>query len=105
MKRVIDSSEVLGMVNTADGVCEICATADASYDEASGKLIVDLDSWLRKTDIRVKEQHIKTDWLPQPEKISESVGPDEMHELAREIFHRWVRKVREAAPHLHTSVY
>lgn len=100
MKRVIDTSEVIGRVEMPQGSCEVCASANAGYDEDSSKLVVNLDSFLRTTDIRSKEKRFSADWLPEKETISESVGPDETAEVARDIFHRWTRKVREAVPSL-----
>jgi len=105
MKRVIDTNEVLGTVELATGACEVCASADASYDESAGRLVVALNSFLRTTDLRAKEQRLSADWLPKPATVTESVGPDETVEAARDIFHRWVRKVRQAAPSLHTPTH
>ena len=101
MKRVIDTSEVLGTVQTPEGPRELCVSADAHYDDMAGRLVVKLEAFLRNTDLVTKERRFTADWLPKPEKVRESVGPDETVEMAREIFHRWVRKVREAAPALH----
>lgn len=101
MKRVLDTIEALGTVNAPDGVCELCASANAGYDEEAGKLQVQLDAFLRPVDVRVKERHFRAEWLPGNETVTEPVGREESGDVAREIFHRWVRKVREAAPHLH----
>ena len=101
MKRVIDTSEVLGTVEVPGGACEVCASADASFDEAAGRLVVKLEAFLRPTDLLVKERHFRADWLPANETVTESVGREESGEMARGIFHGWVRKVREAAPKLH----
>jgi hypothetical protein len=101
MKRVIDTSETLGVVETPDGPREVCASADAWFDEAAKQLVVKLDAFLRNTDLVTRERHFAAAWLPKPQTIRESIGPDETIEAAREIFHRWVRKVREAAPTLH----
>jgi hypothetical protein len=100
MKRVIDTSEVLGTVAMPQGLCEVCASADANYDEDAARLIVKLNAYLRTTDLRAKEKSFSADWLPKPETLRESVGPEETVDLARDIFHRWVHKVREAAPAL-----
>ena len=100
MKRVIDTSEVLGRVEMPQGPCEVCASANAGYDEDSARLVVNLDSFLRTTDIRSKEKRFSADWLPRKETITESVGPDETAEVTRDIFHRWVRKVQQAVPSL-----
>jgi len=101
MKRVIDTSESLGTVETPEGLRELCASADARYDEDAACLVIQLEAFLRNTDLVTKEKRFAADWLPSPETVRESVAPDETVELAREIFHRWVGKVRAAAPRLH----
>ena len=101
MKRVIDTSEVIGTVETPEGTREVCVSADADYDEEAVRLVVKLEAFLRNSDLVVKEKHFTADWLPRPETVRESAGPDETVQMAREIFHRWVRKVREATPTLH----
>ena len=101
MKRIIDTSEALGTLEMPQGVSELCASADASFDEEAGRLVMKLEAFLRPTDLLVKEQHFRADWLPENETVTESVARQECHEVAREIFGRWVRKVREAAPQLH----
>ena len=101
MKRVIDTSEVLGTVETPEGTCELSASADAGFDEAAGRLVVKLEAFLRPADLLVKERRFRARWLPENETVTESVAREECHDVAREIFHRWVRKVREAAPQLH----
>ena len=98
MKHVIDTSEVLGTVDTPEGECEVCASAVAQYDEEAGRLRVQLEAFLRTTDLRKKEKRLTADWLPRPQTVIEGVGPDETVELAKEIFHRWVARVREASP-------
>jgi hypothetical protein len=105
MKRVIDSSEILGTVDLPDGGYEVCASADANFDAETHRLSVCLNAFLRSTDLRITEKQCSADWLPNPETITESVGPDETVEVARDIFHRWVRKVRQAAPSLHSSTF
>lgn len=102
MKRIIDTSEVLGTVDTDAGPCEVCALADAGYDEEKRKLVVHLESSLRTTDLLKPETHPRAEWLPKSQTIVESVGWDEALEVARDIFGRWVRRVREASPSLHS---
>jgi len=101
MKRVINTSEVLGTLETAGGERELCASADAGYDEEHRCLTVKLEAFLRNRDLVTKEKRFGADWLPKPETVRENVGPDETAEAAREIFHRWARRVRESAPALH----
>jgi hypothetical protein len=101
MKQIIDTSEVLGTVEGPEGRCELCAAAEASFDEGLGRLVVKLEAFLRPTDLLIKERHFRADWLPKNETVTESVAREECHEVAREIFSRWVRKVQESAPKLH----
>jgi hypothetical protein len=101
MKRVIDTSEVLGTVEQAEGSCEVCASADAAYDEAARRVVIRLDAFLRTANPRSKERRLRAPWLPAGETVSESAAPEEAGAVAREIFQRWVRKVRHAAPPLH----
>jgi hypothetical protein len=105
MKRVLNISEALGQIETSDGPREVCVTAEASYDENNGRLIITLNSCLRTTGIRSKGEQSSAAWLPKPETVRESASPDETSELAREVFQRWVQRVRRAAPALHHPVY
>jgi hypothetical protein len=100
MKRIVDANEVLGTVEIPQGTCEVCATADANYDESTRRLSVVLDSYLRTTDLRTKERRVTAVWLPKPETVREQVAVEEADEVAHDIFHRWVRKVKEAVPAL-----
>lgn len=101
MKRVVDRSVVLGTVEVRKGTCEVCASADARYDEAAGRLVVKLAASLRPAGLLVKERHFHADWLPANETVTEAGALDECDAEAREIFDRWVRKVRASAPQLH----
>lgn len=101
MKPIIDTSEVLGTVEAPEGSCELCASADASFDEAAGRLVMKLEAFLRPANLLVKERHFRADWLPKNETVTEAIAREECHEVAREIFQRWGRKVRAAAPQLH----
>ena len=105
MKRVIDVSEILGTIDLPAGTNEVCATAEASYDESSSRLTVSLAAFLRPVDLLAAEKHLGASWLPKPQTASEAVSLDEAGEVAREIFHRWTRKVREAAPALHRPTF
>ena len=102
MRRVIDTTEVLGEVENPDGFFDVCAEAVALYDEQSNKLEVELDAFLRATDIRIKEKKLSPDWLPKHVHVRESAAAEEAGDMARDIFHRWVRKVRKSLPALRT---
>lgn len=76
----------------------MCASANANYDEDAARMVVKLDAFLRTTNLLTKETRFPAEWLPKPETVRESVGPDETVEMAHDIFHGWVRKVRRAVP-------
>lgn len=101
MNHILDTSEVLGTVATPGGTSEVCVSAEGGFDESKGRLVVRLEAFLRPTDLLARERHFRADWLPENETVTEVVDLDECRETAREIFHRWARKVREAAPRLH----
>lgn len=103
MKRVIDTSEVLGTLDQPEGPCELCASAVATYDEPSNQVEVRLDAFLRTVDVRAPERHFPAPWLPKAEVIREGASAEEAADLARDIFHRWVGKIRRAAPALHPT--
>lgn len=83
MKRISDTREVLGTVEVPQGLCELCSSAEASFDEAAGRLVLKLEAFLRPTDLLVKERHFRADWLPENETVTESVTREECHEVAR----------------------
>ena len=56
MKRIINTSEVLGAVETPAGAGEVCAAAHADFDEATGSLVLTLESFLRPADYLAKER-------------------------------------------------
>ncbi|MBI3849966.1 MAG: hypothetical protein HY298_06700 [Verrucomicrobia bacterium] len=98
MKRIISTSEIIGSFTRNDREFEVCASAEADFDEARSQLRLELDSFIRPVDIRSKEKHLVADWLPKKESLQESVSQAEAVELAKEIFHRWVGKVRQSVP-------
>lgn len=98
MKKIISISEVVGSHETEGGNAEVCAGAEAAFDEAKSQVIVDLESYIRTSDLRGSEQRSTPDWLPHRETIKETVPLEEAALMAKEIFQRWVKKVRQSAP-------
>ena len=97
MKRVLSTSEIVQDLNLEDEPEELCASAEADYDERRSKLIVKLEAFVRQVRHGGPDICSKPEWLPHPETLRESVGADDASELARDIFQRWTRKVRDAA--------
>ncbi len=96
MKRVFSTSQIIGPFRRGGQDLEACATGEAQYDEERSKLVMELDSFVRPANLRSKEEHFQTGWLPTKQSFIESVSPDEAPDLARDIFHRWVGTVRQS---------
>jgi hypothetical protein len=98
MNHSISLKDVLKTVDTAQGPCDVCCSAEGSYHEEDGHLHLDLDAWLCPGDIRQPERRLGAAWLPKPVRLSEGVDPFEASDLAKEIFGGWIQKVRAAIP-------
>lgn len=98
MRTIASLSEPLVSKELRNGVYEVWAIAEAQYDDARSELVVALDSFVRPTDIRLKDTRIDPEWLPKKGKVAEHVGSEEAHDQAKEIFESWVRKVRRHIP-------
>jgi hypothetical protein len=98
MKTVAMLSEPVASKELKDGVYEVWVTAEAQYDDARSELQVDLDSFVRPTDIRLKDVRIDAEWLPKKGRVAEHVSSEEAHDQTKEIFESWVRKVRRHIP-------
>jgi hypothetical protein len=81
-----------------DGTFEVCASGEAHHDEQAARLEVRLAACLRSMDLRAKERQFSAAWLPSPETVREGVGREEAAAVARDIFHRWTRRVKSAVP-------
>ena len=102
MNELFNTREILGTLELPEGECELSASAVAEYAEGSGNLVVRLDAavHLRHASHR-NNSAISVNWLPKGQTVSEFSPIDEAGEIARDIFRRWVRQVRAAAPSLH----
>ena len=91
MNKVISISEIVAPIQVDNDLCEVWASADATYHK--GELEVNLDSFLRRSR---DDQHLPASWLPDREKVIERVDPEEGSPAAKEIFANWVKRVRRA---------
>jgi hypothetical protein len=100
MKGLISISEAVGYTEVDGVMREVCATADASYLESQQRLTTELDSYLRTTDPLEPERRLSAPWLPPREAVNETVAAEEAVDVAKDIFKRWVQKVRRSVPAL-----
>jgi len=98
MKTILSTSEIIGFLAQPENELEICATAEANFDEANSQMEVELDSFVRPVDDHSREKPVCPCWLPKKQITREIVPRSEALELARDIFHHWVGRVRQSCP-------
>lgn len=98
MKKLLSTSQIVSNFEISGRAFEICATADASFDETPSSLLIELDSFVRPVTPQPKGDHLDAGWLPKNQTLTEHVAATEASDLARDIFHRWVQTIRESIP-------
>ncbi len=96
MSRPYYASEIIETLHNGDGETEVVAVIEARHDPDTEKLHVRLDAFLRAVNQRGPDQELRPDWLPHLQEAGEGVSAADSTALARELFHRWVGRVREA---------
>lgn len=97
-RRITDTICIVETREFDHSTYEVCATQSAEFDDASSLLAVKLGSFVRQVQHEGADTIIAPLWLPQPESVQHRVQAEEAVEDAREIFQRWVRKLRSAVP-------
>jgi hypothetical protein len=98
VKKLISSSEIIETVRDGDTEWEICAVAEANYDESDSRVVVDLESFLRKITASGDGELRHLPWLPGNNRVTEHVPREEASQVAHDVFASWVRKVRQSIP-------
>jgi hypothetical protein len=97
-RNVLDTVRIIETREIGHDSYEICATAQARYEEASSEMQVDLDSFVRRFEIRGKDQIVRPPWLPRRDSVKSHVHLSEAPDAAKEIFESWARRVQRAIP-------
>lgn len=105
MNSILNTTEIVGTVELPQGEFEVCASADATYNQNSGTLSVELGANLRPGAATDKTTDVHAEWIPKGQIVNEHVGIEEAGEVARDIFKRWVRKIRECVPSLRAPTF
>lgn len=98
MKNVISISEVVQSIAWENGAAELCVSAEATFDSLSSQVLVALDSFISPVDISSPGRRVRAPWLLPSESVRASASSDEASAVARDIFHNWVKRVRQTAP-------
>ena len=97
MRKILSTSEIVQDLDLEVEPKELCAAAEADYNERKSTLIIKLDAFVRQVHHAGPDVCSRPEWLPKAETLREGVPPDEASDMARDIFRRWTKKVREAA--------
>jgi hypothetical protein len=89
-------SEVLGEIGFNGSDHLLTATVEGRFDATGNRVIVHRDSFLRPTDISLKDTPTRPSWLPAANDIAEPMDRDEAGPFVSEIFTKWVRQIRAA---------
>ena len=98
MKKLISSSEVVESVHGDGGEWEVCAVAAADYDDSNSRVVVELESFLRKASTSGDGEIRRLPWLPGKSRVTEHVPREEASQVAHDVFSSWVRKIRNSIP-------
>lgn len=102
MKKTF-KEEIVGTFGLGVRIYDVCATAEAEYDDSNGKLVIVLDRSLRLKDIAAPETYLETDWLPKRNRVEYRACPEEIDATVGEVFRFWVKKVSASIPRLSVS--
>ena len=98
MRKLKDIAQIVETKMVRGEPYEIWATATAQYDEAGSKLVVELESFVRRVNLRGADADFKRAWLPALDTVKDSVPIEEAYLEANEIFSRWAHRVRASIP-------
>ena len=98
MKKLGSLHRVLQSDSGSHDGWELCATADVRYDPASSTVLVELDSLVQRGDLRDGVDGFRQPWLPAKEVVTRRVPLRDARVVAKEVFRRWMRKVRSTIP-------
>lgn len=93
MKRVISISEIVAPLQMEGEACEVWASAEAGYDEATSELCVKLEAFLRRSK---DNKRLPVLWLPSTQNVREHVDFEEASPAAKEIFESWAHRVKRS---------
>ena len=104
MRKVLSTSEIVQDLDLEMEPRELCASAEAEYDETKSMLVITLDAFVRQVRHAGPDDFSRPAWLPRTETLREGVDPGEASDLARDIFRRWTKKVRHSLESQRTGV-
>ncbi|WP_395738693.1 hypothetical protein [Prosthecobacter sp.] len=97
---LLDSTQVISLVQLDGTPFEVCAEALARHDRGKNLLTVELRAFLRAENHDHIGEVSKPGWLPEPQTVTEHVGAEEAHAMANDVLSSWRHKVENCLPKL-----
>lgn len=98
LRNVLDEVTILDSHEVGKDLFETCASTQAGFDESTGEMHLQLDSFVRKVIHSGKDQILHPPWLPKRDRITTHLDFTEATDAAKEISRSWINKVRQAVP-------
>lgn len=108
MNRAVTLGELVARLPLALAAAEPCeagaagelhATLAAHHETASHELVAELDAYVCPDDAnQMMVARFRPEWLPAREVVRVGCAAEEASEVARDIFHSWVRRIRSVVP-------
>jgi hypothetical protein len=77
MKKLISSSEIVQSIHGDSGEWAVCAAAEADYDESDSRVVVELESFLRKASTSGDGDVRQLPWLSGKSRATEHTAGEE----------------------------
>ena len=73
MRKILSTSEIVQDLDLEVEPKELCATAEADYDDGKSSLVIKLDAFVRQVHHAGPDVCSRPDWLPKAETLHEGV--------------------------------
>lgn len=89
------------VVKGVEAMMEVHATLSAHYEQGTQEVVAEVDAYVCPDDAsHMMEDHLRPEWLPSKQVVRVGGEAGETSDIARDVFHSWVRRVRESVPEL-----
>lgn len=99
MSHAVSFSECVGHTFFEGEPVLVFATVDASYQDERHEVEVSRKAYVTPKNMKHLAEHREAPWLPPESVVTAGCDGYEASDVARDIFHSWVRQVKESIPH------
>jgi hypothetical protein len=97
-RNVLDEVTILESHEVGKDIFEVCACANATQDECTSEMIVELGSFVRQIIHSGTDLIFRPPWLPRNNHVKMHVSREEAADAGKEIAENWRVKVRKSIP-------